>query len=336
MQDDKKHLERLINEYLQGTTTPEEKKHLERWMEHLDVSDGQPAASEFRKMVMKKQIDLRTGALENTKSLHRRKMWWSTAASVLLALAIGAYLWQSNQTEAEDRHTVAAKPFPTIQQVTNNGSQDTLISLSDGSEVLLSSGSALIWPTEFAPDARELRLDGKAFFRVAKDPKRPLSVYSGDIITTALGTSFWIEKMEGKRSPRVKLVTGKVSITQQLDYGQDTLLATLTPGQEWNTTALEESTIVQEKNKSMPARTPQPDTTTALDFHHVPLSEVFPRLAAYYHVTIKFNSDDLKGMSFYGTYDKGNQIQEIIQTIALANDLTVRYDEKEVAYTIKK
>ncbi|HLT87472.1 MAG TPA: FecR domain-containing protein [Sphingobacterium sp.] len=335
MLDDKKSLERLINEYLHGTITPEEKRHLEKWMERLDISDEQLSVNEFHKIIMKKQIDLRTGAPEKTVSLRRRKLWWPiAAASLLFTLTIGTYLWQSNQADIENQQASTIDQTPDLFELTNNSDRDTLLSLKDGSQVLLSSGSTLTWPIDFASDARQLTLDGKAFFRVAKDADRPFSVYAGNIITTALGTSFWIEKMKGNLSPTVKLVTGKVSINLRMIDGRDSLLAMLTPGQEWNLTKPQTPIRSNTKNK-LKEKNPIPDAAD-LVFHHAPLKDVFPRLASYYNVTIKFDFHELEGMSFYGTFDGSNHIQEIIQTIALANDLIVEYNEEEATYTIKK
>ncbi|MBD1432059.1 FecR domain-containing protein [Sphingobacterium sp. DN00404] len=335
MQEQKKYVERLISEYLLGTITPEEKRHLEKWIERLDISDEQPAINEFHKVIMKKQIDLRTGALENTVPLRRRKLWWTgVAASLLIAFTIGAYFWPSDQADIENQQALTVNQTPDFMEFTNRSDRDTLLSLKDGSEVLLSSGSTLIWPTDFTSDARQLTLDGKAFFRVAKDVKRPFSVHTEDIITTALGTSFWIEKMKGNRSPMVKLVTGKVSVKRRMTDGRDSLLAMLAPGQEWNVTK-PQAPIRRKTNNELKEKKSVPEVADLI-FHHAPLYEVFPRLAAYYNVTIKFDVHELEGMSFYGTYDDENQVQEIMQTIALANDLTVEYNENEAIYTIKK
>lgn len=336
MQDDKEALERLINEYLRGTIGPEEKQHLEKWMDSLDLSEGQPAPREFHKALMKKQIDRRTGMAADVIEIRRHNLWRPiAAASLLFLLGISVYLWQAAPREALYEQRAADSPSSGFYEVINNSGKDTLFALKDGSKVLLSAGSSLTWPADFAVDARELTLDGKAFFQVTKDPERPFSVYSGDIVTTALGTSFWVEKVKDRRSPRVRLITGKVSIRQQLKNGRDTLLAMLTPGEEWQMSTFKPTVAPSVGNDRKQEKT-VPSTASVLVFHHTPLQDVLPRLADYYRVAIKFDIDELKGMSFYGTYDSENRIADILQTIALANDLTVEYNEKEATYTVKK
>src|SRR5699024_6685187 len=62
--------------------------------------------------------------------------------------------------------------------------------LPDGSKVILNSNSSISYTDGFAKDKRELTLQGEGFFQVTKDPARPFTVHTGNIATTALGTSF--------------------------------------------------------------------------------------------------------------------------------------------------
>lgn len=335
MDEHKKALEDVIARYLQGNNSPEEKQNVEQWLETLDLSDGQPLPNDTHRIEMKRRIDIRTGATEMAPRIRRKQPLWIAAAAVLIFTA--ALVYQKSKissvpTISAIPETSSATPLYTL---TNTSLKDTLFMLSDGSKVRLTPKSSLTWKTGFETDKRQLRLEGKAFFQVAKDAKRPFAVYAGDIITTAIGTSFWIDKSEGCLSAKVRLVTGKVSIRKKQKDGIETLLTTLSPGQQWSHVVHEKSLATKSKRNS-PLRLKQKIAQENLAFHHTPLSEVLPLIADYYTIKINFETNELKGMSFYGTYNRNNDVRDILQTIAIANDLTLHYNEQENMYTLIK
>lgn len=67
------------------------------------------------------------------------------------------------------------------------------VALPDGSKVILNARSGL--RLQFSATARRVELlDGQAFFEVAPDAARPFEVTADDIVTTALGTAFDINR----------------------------------------------------------------------------------------------------------------------------------------------
>ncbi len=85
--------------------------------------------------------------------------------------------------------------------------------LSDGTKVMLNSGSELIYPGSFQNTKdRTVELKGEGFFEVARDAEKPFRVKTGSYITTALGTSFNITANNDKVD--IALVTGKVKISR--------------------------------------------------------------------------------------------------------------------------
>lgn len=62
--------------------------------------------------------------------------------------------------------------------------------LSDGTEVWMNSASHLRFPFNFNGKAREVYLEGEAYFKVAKDADRPFIVHANGTEIEVLGTSF--------------------------------------------------------------------------------------------------------------------------------------------------
>jgi hypothetical protein len=89
--------------------------------------------------------------------------------------------------------------------------------LPDGSKVELYPQSWINFDREMMGTVRSVKLVGKAFFQVAKDAKRPFTVYSGDISTTAIGTRFIVRSFESENNISVRLEEGKVVINTQIE-----------------------------------------------------------------------------------------------------------------------
>jgi transmembrane sensor len=67
------------------------------------------------------------------------------------------------------------------------------VSLSDGSNAVINSGSQV--SVELAAARRDVILSkGEAWFRVAKDPRRPFIVQAGELRVRAIGTAFSVKK----------------------------------------------------------------------------------------------------------------------------------------------
>lgn len=136
---------------------------------------------------------------------------WVAAAVVVL---MGSLAWLFWPTAAPYEQLVLAKK---LQEYHNQGSKPMLVTLPDGSSVLLHPNSRLSYAPEFVADRREVFLDGEAFFEVAKDAHRPFMVYANEIVTKVIGTSFTIRAPHGAQDAEVIVRTGKVSVYRWKD-----------------------------------------------------------------------------------------------------------------------
>lgn len=87
----------------------------------------------------------------------------------------------------------------------------TTVRLPDSSVAVLNKHSTLSYPEKFRGPARDLELQGEAFFIVAPDKNKPFTVHTAKNITiTALGTSFNVRSTE--ESTEIIVETGLVRI----------------------------------------------------------------------------------------------------------------------------
>lgn len=129
------------------------------------------------------------------------------AAAVVLLLLVGALcgMWLHQQI---NRPT----DWNMVQCYVPLGEEKELL-LPDHSKVFVEQGSLVIYPEVFPEDCREIYLDGKAYFDVEKDAKRPFRVKTRHLDVTALGTEFLVEAYASSMKTVTTLLEGKVKVT---------------------------------------------------------------------------------------------------------------------------
>jgi ferric-dicitrate binding protein FerR (iron transport regulator) len=90
--------------------------------------------------------------------------------------------------------------------------QRAQLTLPDGTAVWLNAGSKLVYPSDFSPRNREVRLEGEGFFEVSSDAKHPFTVRTALANVKVMGTKFNIKSYREETS-FVTLIEGKVEIT---------------------------------------------------------------------------------------------------------------------------
>jgi transmembrane sensor len=139
--------------------------------------------------------------------------WAGVAAAVLVVFGVAWLYRASLPTQiAEVLPTIFEKKNTLTEQV-NTSNQQLLITLSDGSSVLLQPDSKLIYPKEFTGAERRVYLSGEGFFEVSKNPKKPFFVEANDVITKVVGTSFRIKAYASQPDVEVVVRTGKVNVS---------------------------------------------------------------------------------------------------------------------------
>ena len=211
--------DRLLQKYLAGTCTPEEEKQILDWSENMLLS-SQVSISASEKELIRKRVWNRLYKIGKPVSkLNTFRLWIGIAASVLLVFACGsALLWPSifSLSNTEQIATVfnglqTVLPKGNIE-VKNTSDKPYKVLLEDGTVVILKPQSSLSHPEHFGDKSRIVYLSGEAFFNVTKNPSKPFFVYTGELVTRVLGTSFNVKSFNSARSIEVSVVTGRVSV----------------------------------------------------------------------------------------------------------------------------
>jgi ferric-dicitrate binding protein FerR (iron transport regulator) len=141
------------------------------------------------------------------------------AAAVLIPVSIavtGARIAYNKVMERAVKETVI---------YADSGADFEKFTLPDKSTATLTHGSKLAYSDDFA-SRRRVRLDGEAFFEVARDTLHPFSVHNESMSVVVLGTEFNVKAHDNVPEAEIILVSGKVSV----ELGNNNI--SLSPGQK--------------------------------------------------------------------------------------------------------
>ncbi|MCF2502111.1 FecR family protein [Dyadobacter sp. CY107] len=233
--------------------------------------------------------------------------YWAAgiAASLLLALGLAFYF---NQTTLVTRTAELLKnnfDKETDQvRFENTTSIEKRIKLDDGSIVTLSPGGQIMYPKQFAINQRVVNLSGDAFFEITKNPKRPFFVYSGKLVAQVLGTSFWVKSNKETDALLVEVVTGKVSVFENIgtrsavenETGKERVV--LTPNQR--VTYFTENGRLLAGLVEKPKALALEGAPVEQSFDHTPLPEIISGFYKKYGVEIVLAHEELEKCTFTG------------------------------------
>ncbi len=216
----KKITQNLLERYLHGSCSPDEKKLVEEWYVQLDrhFDSNQQQVPSFDRAVVFDQIRHELGLVEMEGGKEKTRLtkiikYSLSAAAVLAVIAIAGYsfffsrdgiLKPGNNSSA---NLMGAKVFK------NESSAVTKDILPDGSTVWLNPGAELKYSQPAGSANREIDFSGEAFFDVHRDVKHPFVIHSGLMTTTVLGTSFNVMAIPNSKKFKVSVVSGSVRVS---------------------------------------------------------------------------------------------------------------------------
>jgi ferric-dicitrate binding protein FerR (iron transport regulator) len=199
----------LMDKYLNGLATPEERKLLDQFFDSYKMTSGK--LNEFPTEI-KDEVFQVIQARISRKSGRRTSgvftsQWFRVAAVISFALITSFILFYQFGSKAETPQPQIAK----MKEVSVTKGQKLDLRLPDGSRVRLNSNSKITYPEKFNGEIREVTLEGEAYFEVAHINARPFIVHTSDASTKVLGTSFNVSAIG--ETTEITLVEGKVNVS---------------------------------------------------------------------------------------------------------------------------
>lgn len=227
-----------------------------------------------------------------------RRTAFQVAASVLLLAGVGYVGYRVTQPTDGQEQTRLRQISPALadQSVRQTNGTDTVqfIRLEDGSAVRLYPNSTLRYPAQFAEAKREIFLSGKAFFHVARNPRKPFWVYTSTLSTQVLGTQFMVSAFAEATQAKVAVTSGRVSVYRLSDVERarrDGLAeragVILTANQQVAYSRTDERLVKAVVDQPAPL---QPRSATAFVFEETPIAEVFALLEKTYGLPVLYDA----------------------------------------------
>lgn len=310
-----------------------EKKHISSEEEHLQKAEDELAEKKIEDEIGRENGNEIGREIEGESSSRKiskaRILAWITA-SVAVAASLFLFIFRSSQeislpTEFSMELFSEVTSPKQVEQTLSNGycvvstpaATTTLVTLSDGTRVMLNANSTLEYPASFDDaEVREVRLKGEAHFEVTKNPHRPFVVKAGEMQTQVLGIIFDV-KAYRKDAPKVTLMQGKVKVSNA-----DTEIE-MRPGQ---TATLQADKIVVSKASSSASDWLEGD----FDMDQVTLAEAMSDIGAWYNKTVVFQSQANMGKLIHFRFSRRASLQEIITALNEMGVAKVRIEKGKI------
>ncbi|MFA5328085.1 MAG: FecR domain-containing protein [Prolixibacteraceae bacterium] len=306
----------LLASHFSGTLTEAEEKELQGWKGASEenrmvfknaekVWQSLNMLQEMRGYDVAKALSNVHRKTEQTSGYHPKGFffyWQRIAAILLLPLLISGTIYYIQAKHTSNNSVV----WQTI--VTPPGVK-THVQLPDGTFVWLNSGSSLQYPSSFSDGTRNVKLQGEAFFEVAKDKKHPFDVDLGKINIEVIGTAFNVINYRQEGQTEVVLTSGKVKLFEKHE-NKSRLISEMEPGQQ--AIYLKAQNAISLKKVDTGKHTSWIDGK--LIFRDDPMTEVVRKLDRWFNVQIEMADPEIAGYIYTATF-QNETIEQILNLI---------------------
>lgn len=279
--------------------------HLQKWWEEEFTKADADMDPVLRDRMFARVKEQTVGTSKGLRGNLRINLWkWAAVICLPLCIAFFAY------------YLIDASRTPGTPFVVNAGKGDkATIELPDGTTVVLNSASRLSYLNDYGRKTRRVRLDGEAYFKVARDEARTFIVQAGDLEVKVLGTSFNVSAYEDDEEVIVVLLEGKVGVyTPQASR-------IMQPGEKLEYNKLSHRLSTAKVNSDDYVQW----TKGNFYFEKESMADIMKALSRIYNVEIRIESDRLLREHFTGTIP-GSGIQNALSILMLAADFTYEMD----------
>ncbi len=315
-----------IAKSLSGECSEYEKNELEKWKK-----DHQKNMEEFNKIKqnwdnstpkhyepdVEKALRNISDKLPGQKKPARSVSYFATriAAVFILALGVTFVLRNTGTSKME-----LASTLP--------GSKPVDIKLADGSTISLNAGSSVKYPKKFDKKERKILFEGEAYFKIAKDKKRPFIIKTKNSVTKVLGTEFNLTTTSADSIIRITVTEGLVSFKKE-NESKDNKEVFVKAG-EVGELDTEKGIITSRVNNDLNYLAWK---NGVLTFKDKPFGEALKSISEFYNTDIHIETGELSSVLFNGTFDSLS-FREVLSSIELIMDVDIETEGE--AYIIRE
>lgn len=197
--------------------------------------------------------------------------------------------------------------------------------MDDGTIVTLNKNSRLSFTNAYGKKERSVKLEGEAYFDVAKKASKPFNVDINGASITVLGTHFNVKADIGSDNITTTLVEGSI----RFESGSQHII--MTPDQQLTFSRTTNKIDIKYVDTE-PVIAWKDDL---LKYKSIPFIELIQELQSIYKVEIRIDSQKLMDptVTVSGTFGKNQSIEQILKVIS--RSLPIRWNNSDGVYYIR-
>jgi transmembrane sensor len=306
-----------------------------------EIPDAETGNRMLARLAAKMQQPLRVAEVPVSPVIRKmsRTKWLRLAACLLVLLTAGVcyeIFFSEKKEERSPRHEIMA----------SRGNKSHII-LPDGSSVWLNADSKLSYNNNFGKKNRTVKLEGEAYFDVAKKAENPFIIeLHANVKVLVLGTSFNLRAYGQDDKVETTLISGSLEV--QYALGETTQKVLLEPMQKLS---LQHPLPTDSTLKGIPTTIVQMSPVkyygnddkiirevvwkdNQLCFDATTFDQVALQLERWFNIRVVFKDESLKQRKFTA-YIKGEKLPEVMTAMAkAAGNFTYQLDRNTRTLTI--
>ena len=196
----------LLKRFFEGRATTDEEMRVREWMDASE--ENRRAYFRERKMydmtlLLTDESEIKSAPKPEKNNVRFFIKFIEIAAVAVVTLVIT--LFYKNREEQNY--------WLTAQKISAPAGQRVQLELSDGTQVWLNARTKIEYPAAFVGKDRRVKLDGEAYFQVAKNASKPFIVQTSKGDVEVLGTKFNVESYSDDNTFTTALMEGAVKVT---------------------------------------------------------------------------------------------------------------------------
>lgn len=234
---------------------------------------------------------------------------------------------KDNAAKMAEGHSVFSGGHAKLSVSTPRGGEFK-ITLEDGTEVWLNAETQLRYPERFGDGERRVAVTGEAFFKVAKDSKRPFYVETAGQVVRVYGTEFNVHAYPEDKSVATTLVEGSIALQAVSGNGSQLML---TPGHQ----ALFDKLSHEASVKSVDTEVVTSWRSGSFVFENQNLGDIMQTLSRWYDFDYKFADASLAHTEFMGSIPRYGEFADVVEILETSGGLKFRIKGRTVIISRK-
>jgi len=311
----------LLNKYIAGDATPEEKEEVTRWLDTdkknmkeflalrklYDISIWQQEQTPVAKdnlSLGNKRWTLRSASFELAK----------VAAIFILAFTIVYSFLINEDNDSAKMQTIFVPP-----------GQRAELTLTDGTKVWLNAKTTFTFPDKFTANNRRVTLDGEGYFDVTKNPEKPFIVNTERYDIKVMGTEFNVTAYSGSSVFETSLLKGAVEV---FSPAKDTKVSLEPHMRTYEENGILKKDTIEHENYFLWKE-------GLICFYDEPVDKMIEKLQLYYDVKIDVQNKTLLNNRYSGKFRTKDGVEHVLKVLQLNNKFSYEKDNDRNLITIK-